>query len=371
MTCRSITDCEYFSRAEELNVGMAITLSDFIHQLLSNPSLVIIVLLTLGVILVNGWTDAPNAIATCVSTRSMLPRAAILMAAGMNFLGVLVMTLVNSTVAQTIFNMVNFDGNPHDALIALCAAMFAIVVWATAAWWFGIPTSESHALIAGLSGAAIALNNGLAGINGHEWVKVLYGLVLSTCFGFGLGWLTSKTTELVCRRKDRRKTEGFFKNAQIASGAAMAFMHGAQDGQKFISVFLLGVFLANGQGGESRFAVPFWLIILCSAVMTLGTSIGGYRIIKAVGMDMVKLAKYQGFSADTAAAACLLLSSLTGIPVSTTHTKTTAIMGVGSSHRFSSVKWSVVSEMVLAWVLTFPGCGLIGFLMVKLFIQIF
>lgn len=350
---------------------MAISFTDFFQQVTTNPSLAITVLLTLGVILVNGWTDAPNAIATCVSTHSMLPRAAILMAAGMNFLGVLVMTLVNSTVAQTIFKMVNFEGNAHDALIALCAAMFAIVVWATAAWWFGIPTSESHALIAGLSGAAIALNNGLSGINGNEWIKVLYGLALSSFLGFGLGWITSKSTELVCRKMDRRKTEGFFKNAQIGSGAAMAFMHGAQDGQKFISVFLLGVFLANGQGGEGRFAVPFWLILLCSAVMTLGTSIGGYRIIKAVGMDMVKLTKYQGFSADAAAAACLLLSSLTGIPVSTTHTKTTAIMGVGASRRFSSVKWSVVSEMVLAWILTFPGCGLIGFLMVKLFIRIF
>ena len=350
---------------------MAISFADFFQQVMRNPGLAVTVLLTLGVIIVNGWTDAPNAIATCVSTRSMLPRAAILMAAVMNFLGVLVMTLVNSTVAQTIFKMVNFEGDTHDALIALCAAMFAIVTWATAAWWFGIPTSESHALIAGLSGAAIALNNGLSGINGAAWVKVLYGLALSSFLGFGLGWLTSRSTELVCRRMDRRRTEGFFKNAQIASGAAMAFMHGAQDGQKFISVFLLGVFLANGQGGENSFVVPFWLIILCSAVMTLGTSIGGYRIIKAVGMDMVKLAKHQGFAADAAAAACLLLSSLTGIPVSTTHTKTTAIMGVGAAKRVSSVKWSVVRDMVLAWILTFPGCGLIGYLMVKLFIRIF
>jgi PiT family inorganic phosphate transporter len=157
--------------------------------------------------------------------------------------------------------MVNFDGNPHDALIALCAAMFAIVVWATAAWWFGIPTSESHALIAGLSGAAIALNNGLAGINGHEWVKVLYGLVLSTCFGFGLGWLTSKTTELVCRRKDRRKTEGFFKNAQIASGAAMASCTAHKTVKNSSAFFCSGFFLPTDKAAKVVFAVPFWLII--------------------------------------------------------------------------------------------------------------
>ena len=168
-----------------------------------------------------------------------------------------------------------------------------------------------------------------------------------------------------------RKTQGFFKNAQIAGGALMAFMHGAQDGQKFMGVFMLGVFLANGQGSTENFYIPIWLMILCSVVMALGTSIGGYRIIKAVGMDMVKLEKYQGFAADSAGAFCLLLSSLTGIPVSTTHTKTTAIMGVGSARRISSVNWGVVKEMVMTWVLTFPGCGLIGFLIAKLFMVLF
>jgi PiT family inorganic phosphate transporter len=162
---------------------MTVLLVDFINQLSSNPALVIITILTLGVILVNGWTDAPNAIATCVSTRSMGPRAAILMAAVFNFLGVFLMTLVNATVAQTIYKMVDFGGNSDDALIALCAALFAIVIWATSAWWFGIPTSESHALIAGISGAAIALQGGLAGINGSEWIKVIYGLILSTVMG--------------------------------------------------------------------------------------------------------------------------------------------------------------------------------------------
>ena len=351
---------------------MTISLEQFVSQLFSNPVLAITVILTLGVIFVNGWTDAPNAIATCVSTRSMSPRAAILMAAVFNFLGVLVMTLINNTVAQTIYNMVDFRGNSHEASVALCAALFAIVLWAVAAWYFGIPTSESHALIAGLSGAAIALHGGLGGINGAEWVKVLYGLALSTFLGFAFGWAAAKLTALLCRGMDRRKTTRFFRGAQIGGAAAMAFMHGAQDGQKFMGVFMLGVFLASGNGDAAQFTLPLWLMILCSLVMAVGTSVGGYRIIKAVGMDMVKLEKYQGFAADLAASACLLVSFFTGgIPVSTTHTKTTAIMGVGAAKRLSAVKWSVVKEMVLTWVLTFPGCGLIGFLMAWLFMRLF
>lgn len=350
---------------------MTISLADFMANLMSNPVLALTAALTLGVVLVNGWTDAPNAIATCVSTKAISPRAAILLAAVFNFLGVFVMTLVNASVAATIYNMVDFGGNPEEALVALCAALFSIVTWATAAWWFGIPTSESHALIAGISGAAIALHGGLGGINGNEWIKVIYGLGMSTVLGFGLGWITVKVTELICKPIDRRKTQTFFNSGQIAGGAAMAFMHGAQDGQKFMGVFMLGIFLANGQADVDSFQIPVWLMILCSAVMALGTSIGGYRIIKAVGMDMVKLEKYQGFSADLAGAACLLLSSVTGIPVSTTHTKTVAIMGVGAARRLSGVNWGVVKEMVLTWILTFPGCGLIGYFMAKLFMWLF
>lgn len=350
---------------------MTISFFDFLGQIFNNPPLLITVVLTLGVILVNGWTDAPNAIATCVSTRAIGPHSAIFMATIFNFLGVFVMTMINANVAQTIYNMVDFGGDPHYALISLCAALFAIVVWATAAWYFGIPTSESHALIAGLSGAAIALQGGMSGINGGEWIKVIYGLILSTFLGFGLGWLTVKVIGFIFGRFDRSKTRSFFKYSQIGGGAAMAFMHGAQDGQKFMGVFMLGIFLANGKGDVESFVIPIWLMIVCSLVMALGTSIGGYKIIKAVGMDMVKLEQYQGFSADLAGAGCLLLSSVTGVPVSTTHTKTTAIMGVGAAKRLSSVNWGVVKDMVWTWILTFPGCGLIGFLMAKLFIWIF
>ena len=164
----------------------------FLQQMGEHPLLLISVLLTLGVIFVNGWTDAPNAIATCVVTRCIGVRQAIIMAAICNFFGVLVMTMFNSKVAMTIKNMVNFNGNNQDAMIALCAAMAAIVIWAVGAWYFGIPTSESHALIAGLTGAAIALQGGMDGVNGAEWLKVIYGLVLSTIGGFVLGFVICK-----------------------------------------------------------------------------------------------------------------------------------------------------------------------------------
>jgi PiT family inorganic phosphate transporter len=293
------------------------------------------------------------------------------MAAVFNFLGIVVMTTFNEAIATTIYKMVDFGSNANDALVALCAAMVAIVIWAVAAWRFGIPTSESHALIAGITGAAIGISGGLSGVNGDEWIKVVYGLLLSTFLGFVMGFVVVKLVRAIFKNVDKRKTKTAFKNAQIGGAAAMAFMHGAQDGQKFMGVFLLGMVLSRGQTNQTAFVSPFWLIIICSVVMGLGTSIGGYRIIKAVGMDMVKLETYQGFSADLAAAGCLLISSLSGIPVSTTHTKTTAIMGVGAAHRIKSVNWGVVREMVLTWVLTFPGCGLIAFIMSKIFLSIF
>lgn len=349
---------------------MTIRIIDFLSQLRSNIPLIFTTLLTLGVILVNGWTDAPNAIATCVSTRSLSPKHAIIMAAIFNFLGVLFMTMVNYSVAKTLFNMVDFGNNSYNALVALCAGLFAIVVWATAAWLFGIPTSESHALIAGVTGAAYALQ-GAKGINTDEWNKVLYGLIMSTILGFSAGYLVTKTIGLICKSMDRQKTNPFFQKAQILGSGAMAFMHGAQDGQKFMGIFILGIFLAQGQGDIDNFKIPIWMMILCSLIMALGTSLGGYRIIKTVGMEMVKLDRYQGFSADIAAAFSLFMASILGIPVSTTHTKTTAIMGVGASKRITNVNWIVVKDMVLAWILTFPGCGLMGYLMAFLFMKLF
>ena len=343
----------------------------FLNQIVSSPALFVTALLTLGVIFVNGWTDAPNAIATCITTRCLPPRKAIIMSAVFNFLGVLIMTHINASVASTISGMVDFGNDTHTALIALCAALFSIVVYSTAASVFGIPTSESHSLIAGLTGAALASGRGWEAINGQEWIKVIYGLFLSLLLGFAIGFAVCRLVVLICRRMDRRKTNTFFSYAQIAGAAAMSFMHGAQDGQKFIGVLFLAIGFANGQTSVQGVIIPVYLMLICSIVMGTGTSVGGEKIIRSVGMDMVKLERYQGFSADAAASLCLLFSSLFGIPVSTTHTKTSAIMGVGASRRLGAINFSVVKDMVLTWIFTFPGCGLISFLMAKIFLFIF
>lgn len=350
---------------------MELTFQNYIINISQNFPLAIISLLILGVVLVNGWTDAPNAIATCVSTRTIRPKNAIIMAAIFNFLGVLVMTIISSTVAETLHGIADFGNNASSALIALCAGMVSIVLWAVIAWFFGIPTSESHALIAGVSGAAIAIQKGISGININEWKKVIIGLVLSAIIGFVLGYLVTKIIEKICRNLDRRKTIPFFEKMQIFSGGAMAFMHGAQDGQKFIGIFLLAIELSNGVTNSQAISIPFWLMILCSLTMTLGTSIGGYKIIKTVGMKMVKLETYQGASADLASSICLFVSTLFGLPVSTTQVKTTAIMGVGASKRISNVNWKVVKNMLLAWIITFPACGLLGYFTTFIFMKIF
>lgn len=347
---------------------MTIEWATFIAELASNPVLVAVTLLNIGVIVVNGATDAPNAIATVVSTRAMKPKFAILMAAVCNFLGLLLVSLVTSAVAHTIFNMVDFGGNSQQALIALTAAMIAIIVWGAAAWWFGIPTSQSHSLIAGLTGAAIALQGGFGAINGGEWMKVVYGILLSTLLGFFLGWANSKIVGRVCRNMDRKRTTKVFRWAQVASGAGVAFMHGAQDGQKFMSIFVLAITLATGVGQADQMVLPIWLMFFCALNMGIGTAVGGERIIKSVGLDMVKLEPFQGFAASAATFFCLILSTFAGLPVSTTHTNTTAIMGVGAAKRKSAVKWGIAVDMVKTWVLTFPGCGLLGFAFAHLFL---
>lgn len=349
---------------------MTISWNDFFQELIHNGILRITVLLMMTVILINGWTDAPNAIASSIGTRALKPKTALFIATIFNFLGVLFMSLINTTVAQTIYLMVDFQGDARLALAVLCAAMISIVLWSIMAWSFGIPTSESHALIAGISGAAIAFQNGFKGINGSEWVKVLYGLVFSSLIGFVLGYLLVKLIGFFFKNTNYLNMRHLFKRGQAITNATMAFMHGAQDGQKFIGVFMLGIFLSKGLTNNFFFHIPLWLMVLCSAIMAIGTSIGGYKIIKSIGIDMVRLSSYQAFASDLASTSLLLTSSLMGIPVSTTHMKTMSLMGSALAQRKSSINWQVVNDIIWTWLLTFPGCGLIGFLIAKVFIII-
>ena len=346
---------------------MVIDLGLFLGELMQNPTLVAVTLLNIGVIVVNGATDAPNAIATVVGTRCMSPKAAIIMAAICNFFGLLIITLVSSAVASTIFKMVDFGGDSTTALTAVMAAMVAIIVWGGVAWFFGLPTSQSHSLIAGLTGAAIALQGGFGGINWAEWMKVVYGILLSTFAGFGLGWITAKIVAQLFKNTNRQKSDHFFRWAQIITGGGVAFMHGAQDGQKFMGIFVLAISLSMGVGQEMDMTLPLWLMVFCALNMGLGTAVGGKKIIKSVGMDMVKLEKHQGFAASLSGTVCLVVATFAGLPVSTTHTKTTAIMGVGAAKSPKAVKWGIALDMVKTWVLTFPGCGLMGFAVAKLF----
>lgn len=345
--------------------------SAVLPAMLSHPALLAIIILSLGTLLMNGAHDASNAIATCVATRSMPAGWALLMAAICNFLGVSLATLISSAVAKTMMSMVNFSGDNEVALIALAAAMVAIIIWGGATWYLGIPSSQSHALIAGITGAAIALQDGVGGVNFGEWSKVLWGLVVAAGLGFCLGWLLSKIMRQLLRFVDHRKSEGVFGVLLDIMAGVLAFLHGAQDGQKFMSICVLGIILAMGydQGVDVEF--PLWIMIACSFFMCLGTAIGGKKIIKSVGLNIVKMEKWQGFAATSAASICILISNLTGLPISTTHTNTTAIMGVGTAKRAKAVNWGASKNMFKAWIYTFPGCGVIGYILAKVFIWIF
>lgn len=342
---------------------MELSLESFLQMLTQEPLLGAAALLTLAVIFVNGWTDAPNAIATVVGTGAMGMERAIALAAVCNFLGVLGMTALSAAVTMTISNLVDFGADTHRALTALTAALLAVVLWAVAAWVFSIPTSESHALIAALTGAALALQGDLAAVNGAAWARVLWGLAASVLPGLFLGWLLCRLLHRICGGRGGR----FFQKAQIFGGAAMAFMHGAQDGQKFLGVLLLTVALGSGKSTASPY-LPLWLMLLCAAVMAAGTAVGGRRIIRAVGMDMVHLSPEQGFAADLAGALALLVSTVLGLPASTTHTKTTAIMGAGAARGIGAVDGHIVKGILWVWILTFPGCGFLGWALARLLI---
>ena len=349
---------------------MDLTLVAFFEQAANFPVLYLILVLVIGVTVVSGATDAPNAISTVVSTRCMSPNAAILLAAVFNFVGLVGMTYVSTAVAKTMFGMVDFSGSTDMALTALCAAMIGAIVWGVFCWTFGIPCSKSHSLIAGITGGAIALN-GWAGVVPSEWAKVIYGMVFSLVAGFALGWLFNKLIEFVFRGVNRRVANTGFTIVQDVCAIALSFLHGAQDGQKFMSIAMLGIALSFGNPEPDASGFPLWLMIVCSLAISLGTAVGGKKIIKSVAMDMVTLEKHQGAAANFSTTFTLLVASLTGMPVSTSHCNTSAIMGVGTAKSPRKVDWSLAKNMLMAWVITFPACGVIGFVLAKVFMLVF
>lgn len=325
-----------------------------------SPLLLFVLFLILCAEFVNGWTDAPNAIATIVSTRVMSPRRAIILATILNIAGTFSGTAVAATIGKDIVRPEVIN------LPTVAGAMIAIVSWSLFTWRYGLPTSESHALIAGLTGAGLAVA-GPGVLLWAGWQKVMLGLLFSTFLGFGLAYLLFLGIAWAFRRTGISHVRKLFGKLQILSAGFMAFGHGSNDGQKFIGAFSLALLLA---GVTSEFSVPPWVIILCALTMGIGTSVGGWRIIETMGFKLAKLEPQHGFAAETAAASAIEIASRLGIPLSTTHTISTAIMGVGSAERLSKVKWGVARNIVSAWILTFPVCALISFVVTKLLLAI-
>lgn len=316
----------------------------------------------------NGWTDAPNSIATVVSTRVMRPLTAVLMAAVLNLVGAFAGEAVAKTVASGIVNP------DLISLETIAAAVLGATVWALGAQYFGLPSSESHALVAGLLGAGFAAG----GLQGLEWEgtrKALIGLVTSPVGGFFVAlilmviiyWAFSKVRPTIVRR--------IFGKAQIASAGFMGFSHGLNDAQKTMGIITLAILIDDAGGNAAavpeEFGIQTWVKISAALVMGIGTSVGGWRVIRTMGLRLTKLEPVHGFAAETGAAAVITGAGFLGIPVSTTHAIGSAIMGVGATERLSAVRWGVAGQVVTAWVVTWPSCMLLGFLLEKLFATIY
>ncbi|ACZ23249.1 phosphate/sulfate permease [Sanguibacter keddieii DSM 10542] len=319
---------------------------------------VVVVALALSFDYTNGFHDAANAIATSVSTRALTPRAALIMAAVMNFAGALLGTEVAETIAKSI---VNLDGAPdHTALVVILCALVGAITWNLITWWFGLPSSSTHALIGGLVGAGLA---GGLGIYGSAIVdKVVLPMIFSPLIGFGLAFFVMVAVLWIFRRASPSKTNRRFRIAQTASAAAMALGHGLQDAQKTMGVIymaLLTVGFANAEDG-----IPLWVKLAAAAAISLGTYSGGWRIMRTLGRKIIELDPARGFVAESVSAVVLYVNAFVlHAPVSTTHTITSAIMGVGATKRLSAVRWGVAKNIGIAWVLTIPAAALVAAIM--------
>lgn len=320
-------------------------------------AVVLVLLLVLWAEFVNGWTDAPNSIATVVATRVLSPQWAVALAVVGNIVGALSGTAVASTIGKDII----LQDVVTPATIG--AAMVGIIIWSTVAWRFGLPTSESHALVSGLAGAALAAA-GPGALLGKGWEKVGQGLLFSTFLGFASAVVLMTLIYWLFRSATPRRVRQLFSRAQLLSAAFMAFSHGSNDAQKFMGAFALTLLSA---GLLQEFHVPIWVIFLCAATMGAGTAVGGWRIIRTLGMRVTKLEPVHGFAAEAGAASVIEIASRLGIPLSTTHTIGTSIMGVGASRRLSAVRWGVAGHIVGAWILTFPICAAIAWTAATIF----
>lgn len=313
--------------------------------------LAIALLAVLAAEFVNGWTDAPNAIATVVSTGVMTPRAAVIMAVIFNTIGAMAGTAVATTVGTGIV------APSALTLPAITATMVAIISWGAFAARVGIPVSKSHALLAGLAGAALA-GGGWKALQWTGWQKVGIGLLCSLVLGLGAAFLLARLIIAGAAKAPPTRAKHAFDRAQMLSAGFMAFNHGLNDGQKFMGVFALTL-LAGG--AISEFRIPVWVMIVCALTMGIGTSFGGWRIIQTVGSKLTRITTWQGFAATMAASTTIYGASAYGIPLSTTHTITSSVVGAAASKRVSDVRWQVLGRILLAWCATFPACAVIAY----------
>jgi PiT family inorganic phosphate transporter len=300
---------------------------------------------------INGFHDTANAIATCISTRALSVKAAIIMAAGLNFAGAMISTKVASTIGKGIVDPSNVTQ------MVVLAGIVGAIIWDLITWYYGLPCSSSHAIIGGLMGAVLA-HAGMAALHWKGLEKIILALVLSPIIGTTLGFSFMVVMMWVFRNSSPYTLNKRFRRMQIFSAAVMAFSHGTADAQKSMGVITMALV---SYGYLSTFQVPPWVMIMCAVAMALGTAAGGWRIIKTVGKDFVKLQPVHGFCVETASAGVILGAAAFGLPTSTTHVITSAILGVGLSKRMSAVNWTIAYRILTAWVLTIPASAFVAF----------
>jgi PiT family inorganic phosphate transporter len=316
----------------------------------------IVVFLAIAFDISNGYNDAANAIATVVSTRVLKPAQAVLLAGVLNVLGAFMTTAVAKTMGKGVV-----DPNAvTEGVVA--AALVAGFVWNTAMTRLGLPVSASHALIGGLIGASVS-HGGLIILNIQGLTKIFLSLLLSPVFGIIFGYLFMRFILVICGNLPTCTVNKYFGKLQILSASFMAFSHGSNDAQKVMGIITLS--LVSG-GFLHSVEVPFWVILACALAMGLGTALGGWKVIKTMGVSMLKLEPVHGFAAETSATAVILGASHFGLPVSTTHVIATAIMGVGSTKRLTAVRWGIGKKIVNAWILTLPICAAASWFIYKI-----
>ncbi len=315
-------------------------------------TLIIVIVLALTFDFINGFHDTANSIATSVSTRVLSPRAAIIMAASLNFLG----ALMSEKVAKT-FSSGLVDNNMVVANVII-ATLIAGIIWDIITWYFGIPSSSSHALFGGLLGAAIAYSGSLNIVFWHGALRVVTLFLISPILGFGLGYLFMTLLFFLLRKSTPNFVNRCFSKLQIFSAAWMSYSHGGNDAQKSMGIITLALISADMLDKNS--SVPLWVMIICALAMSLGTSVGGWKIIKTMGVNMIRLQPINGFAAETGAALVIEAASAIGAPLSTTHVISSAIMGVGASKRLSAVRWALAKNIVWAWIMTIPVTAVLG-----------